>query len=104
MASYTQSRELDPNFFARADEHIKLNNRQLDEHKKAEDVNASFLYAAARFNAWISAAGLTSQAEMALKREELIGYFTDQYRAMLEENLDDYITNYDQYLGVKKEL
>lgn len=103
MATYTQSHDLDTQFYKRADGHIQLANKHLDEQKSSEMVNSSFLYAAARFNAWISAAGLTSQAEMALKREELIGYFTDQYRAMLEENLDDYITNYDQYLGVKKE-
>ena len=101
MASYTQSKTLDPNFFARADEHIKLNNRQLDEHKNAEDVNASFLYAAARFNAWISAAGLSSSAEMKLKRDDLVEYFVGEYRSMLEENIDEYINNYDEYLGLK---
>jgi len=104
MATYTQSHDLDEQFYKRADGHIQLANKHLDAQKSAEMVNSSFLYAAARFNAWISAAGLSSQAEMALKREELIGYFTDQYRAMLEENLDDYITNYGRYLGVKKEL
>jgi len=104
MATYTQTHDLDEKFYQRADAHIQLANKHLDAQKSSEMVNSSFLYAAARFNAWISAAGLSSAAEMALKREELVGYFTDQYRSMLEENLDDYIANYDRYLGMKKEL
>jgi hypothetical protein len=36
---------------------------------------------------------------MAEAREEAIEYFCEQYRLMLEENLDDYIENFEKYMG-----
>ncbi len=101
--SYTQEQDLDDKFFERADAHIKLANEHMNQQGNAEMVNTSFLYAASRFNAWISAAGLTNVEEMKAKRQELIDYFVDQYTSMLEENLDNYIENYDLYLGTNKE-
>ena len=89
--------ELDAQFFDRADAVIDLANRHLAEVTMGK-VSASTLYAAARFNAWVSAAGCTSAEEMASVREETITYFVDQYRAMLSENFDDYVANFDNYM------
>ncbi len=101
--SYTQEQDLDDKFFERADAHIKLANEHMNQQGNAEMVNTSFLYAAARFNAWISAAGLKNSEEMKAKRADLMRYFVEQYTSMLEENLDNYIENYDLYLGTNKE-
>ncbi|SFV59245.1 hypothetical protein MNB_SV-8-274 [hydrothermal vent metagenome] len=101
--SYTQEQDLDEKFFERADAHIKLANEYMNQQENAEMVNNSFLYAAARFNAWISAAGLKDAEAMKAKRADLIRYFVEQYTSMLEENLDNYIDNYDLYLGISKE-
>ncbi len=101
--SYTQEQDLDDKFFERADAHIKLANKHMNQQGNAEMVNTSFLYAAARFNAWISAAGLKNAEEMKAKRADLMRYFVEQYTSMLEENLDNYIENYDLYLGTNKE-
>jgi uncharacterized protein DUF3144 len=56
------------------------------------------MYGTTRFNAWVSACGFESGAQMHEKREEIISYFAEQYRLMLEENLDDYIENFGQYM------
>jgi hypothetical protein len=61
-------------------------------------VSASFMYAVARFNAWHSASGFSSEAELRAAKGEAIEYFVQQYRAMLVKNLDDYIESFDTYI------
>lgn len=90
----------DTQFFERADAHIDLSNGQITEQVECEKVNASFMYASARFNAWVSARGWTSKQEMADAKEETIEYFMTEYRKMLEANVDDYIKNFDRYMGI----
>jgi hypothetical protein len=58
------------------------------------------MYATSRFNAWVSACGFESGEQMAASREQTLKYFCDQYRLMLEENLDDYIKNFGMYMNV----
>src|SRR5688572_9582761 len=89
--------ETDPKFFDRADAHIHLSNDQVAESSRGK-VSASMLYAAARFNAWVSACRFDSGSEMAAMKEETLQYFVTEYRRMLEENLDDYIEHHDSYL------
>jgi len=88
--------KLDPHFYDRADEHINLSNDQLDKINPGK-VSASMMYATARFNAYMSWIGFTNAEEMAEGREETVKYFVEQYQIMLEENLDDYIRNFDRY-------
>ena len=40
---------------------------------------------------------------MSASKYELIEYFVNDFRDHLEENLDDYIDNFDDYMGVSKE-
>lgn len=87
----------DADFFARADAHIKLANEQMQSATRGK-VSASTLYAAARFNAWVSACGVASGAEMRQRKAEAISYFVEQYKKMLEENLDDYIANFERFM------
>ena len=93
--------EHDDQFFERADAHIRLSNDQLKDVSRGK-VSASMLYSASRFNAWVSACGFESGDEMRASRQEMIDYFTAEYRKMLEENLDDYISNFNQYMQLKK--
>ena len=88
--------EQDPKFFDRADAHIHLSNSQIEgvNHGK---VSASMTYATARFNAYVSWSGFDDKAAFAEARDEAIDYFVEQYQMMLEENLDDYINNFDLY-------
>jgi len=36
--------------------------------------------------------------EMKAKRDEAIQYFVEQYRNMLEDNFDDYIEHFENYM------
>jgi hypothetical protein len=94
--------EVDDNFYVRADAHILLSNEQLADISRGK-VSASMMYSVARFNAWVSATGFTKQEEMAAAKTETIEYFVNEYRKMLDENLSDYITNFESYMVVNNE-
>lgn len=95
------SETIDESFYDRADEHINLSNEQLKQVGDFGKVNASMMFGTTRFNAWVSARSFTSGEEMAEAREAMLKYFCDQYRLMLEDNLDDHIRNFELYSGVK---
>lgn len=92
----------DDAFYQRADAHINLSNDQLDGASSREMVNASMLFASARFCAWLSAGGHASGEAMAAKRDETVEYFVAGFRQMLEGNLDAYIRNFDAYMRPKE--
>ena len=83
-------------FWNRADEIIAVANGQLQSSTVGK-VSASLLYAAARFNAFNTANSAIDLKEMKKSKDEAIDYFTGQYRKVLEENLADYIDNFDRY-------
>lgn len=87
----------DDAFYKRADAHIHLSNEQAQEASQ-EMVNASMLFASARFCAFLSARGFSSGEAMAAKRDETLEYFVEGFRQMLEGNLDAYIRNFDAYM------
>jgi len=95
-------KDVDDKFYDRADSHIHLSNGQLEIEKGRGKVSASMMYATGRFNAWVSACGFSSAEEMAGAREQTIAYFVEQYRLMLETNLDDYISNFGAYMKVDR--
>ena len=90
--------EVDDEFYERADAHIHLSNRQISQTVGSGKVSASNMYATARFNAWVSACGWRNAHEMAEAKQETLEYFVSEYRKMLEENLDDYIENFESYM------
>jgi hypothetical protein len=91
------SDNVDDAFFERADAHIRLSNEQLKDASRSK-VSASMLFSTARFNAWVIAGGAKSGSEMSQSRDETIRYFTEQYKLMLEENINDYINNFENYM------
>lgn len=88
----------DDDFFSRADAHIRLSNDQMSETATRGKVSASMMYATARFNAWVTACGWKNAEEMAAAKDETVAYFVAEYQKMLEENLSDYITHFDDYM------
>ncbi len=90
--------QVDKDFYARADAHIGLSNQQLSEEAGRGKVSASMMFATARFNAWVSACGWSSAEAMGAAKTNTIEYFVAEYRKMLEENLDDYIENFADYM------
>lgn len=87
-------------FYDRVDVLIQVANRQCDTEDKGK-VSASFLFAASRFNTWVSASGFETAELMKANREELVQHFVKQYQAMLEDNLDEFIENFSDYLAKK---
>ncbi|ANI33561.1 hypothetical protein AA098_08725 [Pseudomonas sp. JY-Q] len=77
----------DQAFYDRADAHIELANQQIE---KFEDLG--------KVSAWMSARSFKSGAELGAAREEILKYFCDQYRMMLEDNLDEHIEHFDRYM------
>lgn len=90
--------EADDHFYDRADTHIQIANDQTKETGRGK-VSASMMYATARFNSWISARRVESGEELLEGKAEIIAYFVEQYRTMLDENLDDYARNFDKYMN-----
>jgi len=93
--------ETDQAFWDRADAILNLANSQCD-HADRGKVSSSTLYASARFNAFVVAAHAKDGASMAQDRDGAIAYFTEQYKMMLEENLDDFIANHAAYMQHEK--
>ena len=85
-------------FYDRVDALVQLANQQCDAEDKGK-VSASFLFAASRFNTWVSASGFESAQLMKANREQLIEHFVNQYQAMLEDNIDEFIENFERYLS-----
>lgn len=56
------------------------------------------MYATARFNSWVSACAWSSAEEMRAAKDETLEYFVNEYRKMLDENLNDYIKNFASYM------
>ena len=86
-----------PEFFDRANALINLANDQCGSTHPSE-VSASTLYASARFNAFIVAATTGNAQAMSSEKERALESFTEQFRKMMDANLDDFIENYDQYM------
>lgn len=85
-------------FWNRANALINLANNQCDSAIPNE-VAASTMYASARFNAFIVATTTGSAENMKAEKEHALEYFTDQFRKMLESNLDDFAENFEKYLA-----
>lgn len=97
-------KDVDDQFFERADAHIHLSNAQLEVEKGRGKVSASMMYATARFNAWVTACGFSAPEDLAGARDQTTAYFVEQYRLMLEENLDDYIQHFGDYMKRRPKL
>ncbi len=84
-------------FQQRADQFIHLANEQSKDANHGE-VSSSFLFAAARYNAYIAAATAQNIEELKSNKEEAIKYFSSQYKEAFIESIEDWIENYDMYI------
>lgn len=89
--------QFDEGFYKRADAHIFLSNDQ-KQHAAPDLVNASMLFASARFCAFLSAGGFGSGPAMAAGKQEIADHFVEGFRQMLNAHLDDYIRNFDAFM------
>lgn len=89
--------QFDEGFYARADAHIFLSNDQ-KQHAQPDYVNASMMFASARYCAFLAAGGFGSGPAMAQGKAEIVEHFVEGFRQMLNAHLDDYIRNFDAYM------
>lgn len=89
--------QFDEGFYKRADAHIHLSNDQKAD-AAPNMVNASLMFAAARYCAFISAGGFDSATSMAEGKKEIADYFVNGFRQMLDAHLEDYIRNFDAFM------
>jgi hypothetical protein len=101
--SEQQENQLDDKFYERADAHIALANGHINANIHPGVASNSLMFAGSRFNAWVAAAGFTNGEDMKKEKAEILDFFSTQYKLMLEENLDNYIDNFDNFMGVSKE-
>jgi len=87
----------DQQFWDIADSVIQAANAQCDNAARTK-VAAAALFAAARFNVFVLAAGMQSGAELAGRREEAVKYLTEQFGRMLRDNLQEYEVNFARYV------
>ncbi len=90
----------DDEFWQITDDFIKLANDKCDTHKNGK-VSTSILFSAARFNSFMYASTAKNLEDFQKDKALAIDYLTDQYRKVLEENLNDYEKNYTEYLEKK---
>lgn len=90
--------ETDQDFYNRADAIIELANTHIADSSRGK-ASASLMYANSRFSAWVSACGCRDAAELAAAKQQAVDYFVEEFRLMMEENLTDYIENFDLYMG-----
>lgn len=72
-----------------ADGFIDVANRYCEQHDKVL-VGSALLYGAARFSAFVAAAAAQDLAQYEADRGAAREYFLQEFRRMLEENLEDY--------------
>jgi hypothetical protein len=99
----TDVQDVDDEFYERADAHINLANDQISSEVSRGKVSASFMYGMARFSTFICASNCESKEEFLSEKNDAIDYFINQYRKVLEENYDDYVDNYEKYMGRNQE-
>jgi hypothetical protein len=92
--------EVDKEFLERADAYITVANEQAANVGRGK-VSASMMFATARFNAWVSASETESSDELASVKQQALEYFLNEYRQMLEQNLDEYIENFEDYMKAR---
>ena len=105
----SEQTESDEQFFERADEFIGLANQLIDSshqvsHLTTEPgkVSASFMWALARYNAWFGSTSFENKEQMQAKKQEMMDYYMERYKEMLDANLEDYIENFDHYRATQK--
>ena len=82
-------------FLKRADDHISIANEQISENVSIGEVSSSFLYGAARFNAWVAACEFATSEDMKESKKEIVEYFVSKYKEVLEEHINNHIETYN---------
>jgi len=89
MSDYITDEERDTHFRKLADRFIDTANRQTEDTEPSV-INSSFLFAASRFCSFVVASKAGSKERYEKLKPEAIDYYTDEFKKMLEQNLESY--------------
>ena len=87
-----------PAFLHIADKFIALANEQAQQ-KDLATASAGFLYANARFTAFLVASQCGNTEALEAEKAAAIEYFVNQYAQALTSNITDYQKNFSQYFS-----
>ncbi len=87
-----------PAFLHIADKFIALANEQAQQ-KDLATASAGFLYANARFTAFLVASQCGNPEALEAEKNAAIEYFVNQYAQALTSNITDYQKNFSQYFS-----
>ncbi|AAZ18680.1 conserved hypothetical protein [Psychrobacter arcticus 273-4] len=90
-------------FYQRADAIIGVANSQLGPDAHSGQVGASLLYSAARYSASVASIGFVKGDDFAKEKDDIVEFYTKQYRQMLSDNLTDYAQNFDKYIQLNQD-
>ena len=91
----TTQLEADKQFIAMADYFIDQANQQC-EKKDHQLVNASLLYASARFSAFITASLSESKENFEEDTDAAIAFYVEEFEKMLREHMRQYKSTFDK--------
>lgn len=94
--------DIDKDFYTRANAYIPIANAQCDGTVGIRRISGSFMYAMTRFNSWVVATDYDSGPQMKEARQKTIDELVEQFKSMLEHNLDDHIENFDRLMTPPK--
>lgn len=97
QAADTAANEV-PAFLHIADRFIALANEQAQQ-KDLATASAGFLYANARFTAFLVASQCGTAEALEAEKAAAIEYFVNQYAQALTSNITDYQKNFAQYFS-----
>ena len=94
-ADKSKQLEADKKFIKMADYFIEEANQQCDENDH-QLVNASLLYAAARFSSFITASLAESKENFEAGTDEAIAFYVEEFEKMLKEHMRQYKSIFDK--------
>lgn len=106
----TEEEALNDVFFERTDQFIKLANdfcqpargEKINPSQRRGQVSSAMLFAAARFNTWVSANTFKDGQEMREAKDQVMAYLVQQFQSMLEDNYDEYCDQFQNYLRFRQ--
>lgn len=87
----------DEAFWSLTDKLIGFANEQAASNDVSV-VNASFLFASARFNTFLIATQCGTKENFEAEKAAALEYFVNQYKIALTEHMADYQTKFDTYI------
>jgi hypothetical protein len=91
----TKQLEADKKFIKMADHFIDQANQQCSDNDH-QLVNASLLYASARFSAFITASLAESKENFEEGADKAIAFYVEEFEKMLKEHMKQYKTTFDK--------